>query len=104
MVKILDNYTKPATVNPWIEELKNITEGIAFEEFITPTERTDKETGETKKSIAGTKSRIQDAARAHGFTARVSEEDVQDDGTVRVVFTVHKAQKSGPRGPRKAKD
>lgn len=103
-VEKIENYTKPAAVNPFIADLDGLAEGDAFAVRVTPSRRAVKgengePTGEFKLSTAGSKSQIQDAARAKGLTAREAERTELDDGQVRIVFTLHKAQKSGPRKP-----
>lgn len=101
-IEKIENYTKPATVNPFLADMEGLAEGDAFAVRFTPTRREIKDengegTGEFKLSTAGSKSQVQDAARAKGLTAREAERSDVGDGTIRVVFTLHKAQKSGPR-------
>lgn len=108
-VEKIENYTKPVTVNPFIADLENFAAGDAFAVRLAPSKRAIRDdkgepTGEYKFSTAGQKSLVQDAARAKGLTAREAERTELDDGTVRVVFTLTTAQKSGPRKPRKPAD
>lgn len=99
-IEKLEDYKPAARVNPFVAELEGLAEGDAFAVILTPNERTNKQSGEVTRSIAGQKSQIQDAANAHGLTARESErEEDREDGNVRVVFVLTKRQESGPRKP-----
>ena len=89
MVKKLEGYEKPATVNPYIAELSGLALGDAFDEVIVPTGTRD---DGTPKGIEGKRAQIQDAARSLGFSARIQEREDREDGSVRFVFKLFPAQ------------
>lgn len=100
MAQKLIGYVKPESVNKYELELVDIHIGDVFNEVVQTkvSETTGKVLG-----LAGTKSKIQAAARVNGFTARLIEERELGEGKVELIFEAYPVQKSGPRGPRKAK-
>lgn len=101
MVEKLVGYVEPETVNKYELELVDIHIGDIFHETVQT--RVSENTGKTL-GLAGTKSKIQAAARVNGFTARLIEEKDLGGGKVDLIFKAYPVQKSGPRGPRKPKD
>ena len=101
MVTKLADYQRAEKVNPYIADLKGFAVGDVFEEIVQT--RVSDNTGKVL-GLTGTKSNIQAAARANGFTARVIEEAELEDGKVRLVFQAYELQESGPRKPREKAD
>lgn len=93
-IKRIDNYTKAEKVNPYIEDLKGLSIGDAFEVEVQT--RVSENTGKTL-GLTGEKGLVQAGARANGFTARVQEQRNGEDGKVTFVFQLFALQESGPR-------
>jgi len=79
---VIQNYTAPAPVNPYakdVDALIDAGEGAAYELIAT-----DKEG--KRGSAANERVKFQNAAREAGYTAKVTENETFEDGSLRFVF------------------
>ncbi len=92
---IITGYKAPAPVNPFAKDIADLIdagEGAAYE-LIGNTEKTEGVRG----TIASQRANFQTAAREAGYSAKMTENDVREDGTTRLVFILV------PKRTRKAK-
>jgi hypothetical protein len=99
-IKVVEDYKRPAKVNPYIADLKGLKVGTAFE--VEAETRVSENTGKVL-GLTGEKSAVQEGARANGMTARVQEQTTireakpGEPGLVKFVFALFPLQESGPR-------
>jgi hypothetical protein len=99
-IEIVENYEKPAKVNPYIADLKGVPVGTVF--AVKAETRISENTGKVL-GLTGAKGAVQEGARANGMTARVQEQTTVreakagEPGEVKFVFQLFPLQESGPR-------
>lgn len=105
-IEKIENYQKPAKVNPYVEDLKGLKVGDAF--AVTVVTKISENTGKVL-GLTAEKAAVQAGARANGMTARVMETVTVreakkgEPGETRYVFQLFDAQKSPERAPKGVK-
>lgn len=101
---ILADYKAPEKVNPYaadVAELVKLGIGTGYE-IVAPTEQTEE--GKRGRTIAGEKAKFQDAVRAAGHSARITEREDREDGLTRLVFVLGaKRERTAPAEAKKDK-